>query len=727
MKELAYIQSTGSQWIDTGIKAASNLKFEIVFETSGSTNYQAVFGGRTGNKKFYFLNSVVADYSQKELGFGANIYKPTPSISTHSIKTTLVWDGASATLTTAQGTFTTGTMSGSFSDGLNQYLFCFNDGGSANNNGNMKLYSCKIYSAGTLVRDFIPVLDDSDVACLYDRVTSAYFYNQGSGTFTAGNKPQFLTYIQSTGTQYINTGKTPTINTKFEITLSDVVKDSGEVAIFGSGSYSSNTYLLTKDASTHYIEWYYPTKQRATTDCTSKHKIELYRGSITVDGVVVTSGTTTGATSFSAVTLFNVANGYFSKYKLYRFKMYESDQLVFDAVPALDGSTVCLYDKVSESFLYNAGSGSFVGGDPLEPPVLLEYIQSSGTQYINTGIKENLVYSFEMGYTPVSLVEQYQSYLGGTLDNFTVGALASLTTNYIRHRTTEIAQPHPSTSDENVLSVKDGKVVMNETQIATVSTANPVSTTSTNNICVFCNGSLSRKSAMKLYFLKLYDSSGNLLRDLVPALDGTTVCMYDNVSESFFYNSGTGDFISGGVIVSQKFLLESGNDYYTISGGILTNLGSTLNAQLFADYGLDDVPDWSDYSSLPNPTVLCWNSDEFVNMIATTTGLPQPQTITTAGISLTTAGTDGIDHMDIVESGSPTYAFSVDNGTTWKIWNGSAWVVSSGTNMDGADVEAITKAQWDLLIDGESFIKIRFTLSAAVDNVESITVVYANV
>ena len=576
----------------------------------------------------------------------------------------------------------------------------------------------------------------------------------------------------------------------------------------------------------------------------------------------------------------------------------------------------------------------------------LDYIQSTGTQYIDTGIKENLAYMFEMEYSPVSLVESYQSYLGGTLDNFTVGAMQSLTVNYIRHRGSEVARPTLVANEKNTLSLKDGKVSLNGTQIATVSTANPLSTASANNICVFCNGSLSRKSAMKLYSLKLYDSSGNLLRDLVPAKDGNTVCMYDNVSQAYFYNAGSGDFGRGaiidpelgfvdlyqkvqynnasgastytassaerllaisaetyniggsgsgsaanisstGTVVStdsrstsasgdnrnsafrasiidvdandtvtmsnrpyttyagqmhlvfnaetlatitnvayaayvdvtndhkyqytaqndcillcycwnednynqatdasishsgdysilyenkwqetqstlvvglydvkagdtitlecgttataygtqmyaiydvtfsvggDKYLIESGGDYYTISGGVLTNVGSTLNAQLFADYGLGEIPDWSDYSSLPNPSVLCWSSDDFVDMVATTEGLPSPQIVTSAGISLIQPNTDGIDSVSIVDSGSPTYAFSVDDGTTWKIWSGSAWVTSSGTDMSGADVEALTKEEWDLLTEGETFIKVRFTLTADTDTVESITITYA--
>ena len=49
-----------------------------------------------------------------------------------------------------------------------------------------KIYSCRIYENEVLVRDFIPVKDTNEVACLYDRVENKYYYNKGTGTFTAG-------------------------------------------------------------------------------------------------------------------------------------------------------------------------------------------------------------------------------------------------------------------------------------------------------------------------------------------------------------------------------------------------------------------------------------------------------------------------------------------------------------------------------------------------------------
>ena len=46
--------------------------------------------------------------------------------------------------------------------------------------------------------------------------------------------------------------------------------------------------------------------------------------------------------------------------KLYYCQIYENDVIVRDFVPALDSNNVaCLYDRVSQTFFYNAGTGTF--------------------------------------------------------------------------------------------------------------------------------------------------------------------------------------------------------------------------------------------------------------------------------------------------------------------------------------------------------------------------------
>lgn len=48
------------------------------------------------------------------------------------------------------------------------------------------MYRCKMYKAGTLIRDFVPVRNSSGTLGLYDTVNGIFYTNQGSGTFTAG-------------------------------------------------------------------------------------------------------------------------------------------------------------------------------------------------------------------------------------------------------------------------------------------------------------------------------------------------------------------------------------------------------------------------------------------------------------------------------------------------------------------------------------------------------------
>ena len=54
---------------------------------------------------------------------------------------------------------------------------------SSNNVVGQRIYYLKMYQSIKLVRDFIPVLDDNGVPCLYDTVTGDTFYNQGTGDF----------------------------------------------------------------------------------------------------------------------------------------------------------------------------------------------------------------------------------------------------------------------------------------------------------------------------------------------------------------------------------------------------------------------------------------------------------------------------------------------------------------------------------------------------------------
>lgn len=72
---------------------------------------------------------------------------------------------------------------------LDLYLFAC-DGGSVQC-VKARMYACKLYSDGTLVRDYVPCIDPAGAAGLYDLVGGRFYGSAGTGTFTAGPEGAF--------------------------------------------------------------------------------------------------------------------------------------------------------------------------------------------------------------------------------------------------------------------------------------------------------------------------------------------------------------------------------------------------------------------------------------------------------------------------------------------------------------------------------------------------------
>ena len=68
----------------------------------------------------------------------------------------------------------------------NLWLFCSNNAGSMLCAQPMKLYSCKIYDNGTLIRDYVPVINSAGEYGLFDKVNYQFYTNAGTGSFTGG-------------------------------------------------------------------------------------------------------------------------------------------------------------------------------------------------------------------------------------------------------------------------------------------------------------------------------------------------------------------------------------------------------------------------------------------------------------------------------------------------------------------------------------------------------------
>lgn len=188
-------------------------------------------------------------------------------------------------------------------------------------------------------------------------------------TLILSNKPELpyveLEYIQSTGTQFINTNRLTTANTKIEITFKNNNTSIEYARLFGCYNKQSLEVVTnnTSPASYYFVGYnnssiLYGLDARnefKTFSMTSNRQVEY-------NGQIVVSGISTYTTNMN-IEIFRGFNRY-GAYQLKRFIIYENDDIVSDLIPCYrkSDSVVCLYDNVTKSFLLNQGTGSFIAG-----------------------------------------------------------------------------------------------------------------------------------------------------------------------------------------------------------------------------------------------------------------------------------------------------------------------------------------------------------------------------
>ena len=181
-----YIESSGTQYIDTNYKINSNTtNIKIDFSMNNIDNaFNCLFGyEQEGNNRFFirFLQSG-----------GLSAYTPngySVGNSYSSGKNEITFDIENSRLYINESEINIGISVNSNAD--NFYLFTLNYKGNsaANNISSMKLYSFKIYENDNIVKNFIPCYRNSDNEVgLYDLVNNVFYVNQGTGSFTYGNR-----------------------------------------------------------------------------------------------------------------------------------------------------------------------------------------------------------------------------------------------------------------------------------------------------------------------------------------------------------------------------------------------------------------------------------------------------------------------------------------------------------------------------------------------------------
>ena len=178
--ELEYIQSSGTQYIDTGFKPNQDTRVVTKFDMiQTDTAWRKLWGSGSGsyNLDFALWNDGTTKL-QSYYGTKTNSAVPITSMSLNVDANKNIWEYSGETITFDKNNFTCA---------YSMYIFNVNkDNSSAYLPGMMKLYFFKIYNNEVLVRDFIPCKNPSGAIGLYDTVNNQFYQNVGSGTFIAG-------------------------------------------------------------------------------------------------------------------------------------------------------------------------------------------------------------------------------------------------------------------------------------------------------------------------------------------------------------------------------------------------------------------------------------------------------------------------------------------------------------------------------------------------------------
>lgn len=210
-------------------------------------------------------------------------------------------------------------------------------------------------------------------------------YNIKYFEFFLPNEYQEIKYIESTGTQRINTKYNPKANTKMELDLSfsgdfDISSGStGTGTILSSSSSSGNVFSVNFGSSAIQGNTLFTWFDKNQSNGGAVHFLDIndtirtnrntmmYENGIFKYGTKSTNVAVKTEDHTSPVYLFGTSGKNFDRYnmKVYRLKFYEDGEIKRDYIPCYRKSDgiVGLYELLTQTFHTNIGTGEFNKGD----------------------------------------------------------------------------------------------------------------------------------------------------------------------------------------------------------------------------------------------------------------------------------------------------------------------------------------------------------------------------
>lgn len=559
-----YLQSSGTQYIDTGVKYDINKTYQIknkIVYTGTQAQSQGNGWDAGGQNSISSTGDIPVGSDILARNAIGKVIELTQTINSGS-STLSVYNYIVDGISLPEASRSHSSLSQYAGNG-GYGIFAMYSTSAYNYFCKAKCYKYKILENNVLVRDFIPCVDPLGRACMYDLVGKKAYYNQGTGEFTVGRQIIPVEYLESTGTQYIDTGIAGSDSLKIGVICQATAQDK---AVIGCGTSPSEERLQIFADVNYYSCRLNNVRTVSNVSTLSKATIvlDVPNKKYTINGTEFEINYT-GNLSNRNLYLFNrnVVNdgAYGFQGCIWKCWIEDNGVLVRDFIPCKDENNVgFMFDTLSDNVYENAGTGAFVVGpnkykmklrlikDNILPTgyTQVEYLESTGTQYIDTGYIPTNSTGMKLSWTREdnndrAVMGTRHSSAGDTrffIGAYSQGMYISWNTLYVVPTTTQI-----NTFYETSMNYKnDRKRVLNGTELSQITET----LASINQpIYLFYIPFATNKALSKIKYAQITEGS-ELVRDFIPALDPSgTPCMYDLVSKTPFYNAGTGTFTTG--------------------------------------------------------------------------------------------------------------------------------------------------------------------------------------
>ncbi len=368
---LKYIESTGTQYVNTGFKPNNNTR--VVMDLQGATTTSDVYmhygvtnfmAGKASSRSWNYY----VYYNRQEVEYSTRTASDFTARHTIDQNKNVITTGADTRTLTAE----------TFSSGYNMYLFGVNNNGSLDYASPIRVFSCQIYDNGTMVRDYVPCKNASGTVGLYDMVNGVFYADAAGGAFVAGpvvldytlpDGYEELEHIQSSGTQYVDTGFKPNNNTRMVVDFKASVS-STNIPFFGSrDALDLNAFCVFMNNSAYQCD--YGTQYRTGVGNVNQERtvFDFNKSQIIVDGNNIFTFAEQSFSGKYPAYLFAVnhggapqANGKITGI-LYSCEIYSGEDLVRYYLPCKNASgEVGLWDAVNNTFTGDAAGVGFIAG-----------------------------------------------------------------------------------------------------------------------------------------------------------------------------------------------------------------------------------------------------------------------------------------------------------------------------------------------------------------------------